>query len=168
VGNVSSAAGTNALKVRSGPGETAKEQSIMNRYLWVCLPALAIVAFSGRTYADYKVDCGCSPRFNVCSNGGQYGTGGCGGCFQAGPWYTYWPYQAHFQIPSPLGFPFWPGPTAAAGPQFLPPAPPPPGPPGTPMPPRTGGFQPVGYDYSSFQPAGAYYYGQAPSYWYGR
>src|SRR5262245_63093648 len=29
---------------------------------------------------------------------------------QAGPWYLYWPLEAHFQPPAPTGFPFWPGP----------------------------------------------------------
>jgi hypothetical protein len=139
----------------------------MSKYIWACLLALPILALSGRAYADYKIDCGCSPRFNVNSNGSQYGNGGSGGCFQAGPWYTYWPYEAHFQIPSPLGYPFWPGPAPAPGPQFLP-APPPPSPPGPPAPPKPTGFQPVGYDYPGFPPAGSCYYGPAPSYWYGR
>jgi hypothetical protein len=142
----------------------------MRKSLWACLLALPILALSGRAHADYKVDCGCSPHFNVSNNGGQWGTGGSGGgLFQAGPWYSYWPYKAHFAQPAPLCFPFWPGP--AAGPQFLPPPPPAPAAPGAVVPGRPNGFQPVGYDYSGYQAEGAYYYyyyGQAPSYWYGR
>jgi hypothetical protein len=29
---------------------------------------------------------------------------------QAGPWYLYWPMEAHFQTPAPTGYPFWPSP----------------------------------------------------------
>lgn len=28
--------------------------------------------------------------------------------FQAAPWYLYWPYDAHFQLPAPIGAPFQP------------------------------------------------------------
>lgn len=27
-----------------------------------------------------------------------------------GPWYTYWPYDAHFQTPAHPSFPYWPAP----------------------------------------------------------
>ena len=27
--------------------------------------------------------------------------------FQAAPWYLYWPYEAHFQLPAPIGGPFF-------------------------------------------------------------
>src|SRR5262249_39693265 len=31
-----------------------------------------------------------------------------------GPWYTYWPYNAHFQTPAPVGgWPYWPTSVAA-------------------------------------------------------
>ena len=39
------------------------------------------------------------------------GHGGCGhGCGRPtlGPWYLYWPQDAHFQTPAPTGYPFWP------------------------------------------------------------
>jgi hypothetical protein len=37
----------------------------------------------------------------------------------AGPWYTYYPYQAHFQTPAPTGYPYWPGPqTSGPSPMF--------------------------------------------------
>jgi hypothetical protein len=90
---------------------------------------------------------------------------------QAGPWYLYWPMEAHFAVPAPTGYPYWPNPMtlptqggglglggavpAPAGPilsptpgTFTPPAP-------TPVPPvKQSTFQPAGYN--------------VPSYWYGR
>lgn len=33
---------------------------------------------------------------------------GCRTCL--GPWYQYWPYEAHFVTPAPTGFPYWPSP----------------------------------------------------------
>jgi hypothetical protein len=32
---------------------------------------------------------------------------------QAGPWYLYWPLEAHFVAPAPTGYPYWPSPQAA-------------------------------------------------------
>jgi hypothetical protein len=32
--------------------------------------------------------------------------------FQAAPWYLYWPYNAHFQTPAPIGGAFYAPPTA--------------------------------------------------------
>lgn len=29
---------------------------------------------------------------------------------QAGPWYLYWPLEAHFVAPAPTGYPYWPQP----------------------------------------------------------
>jgi hypothetical protein len=42
---------------------------------------------------------------------------GCGGCchIQLGPWYLYWPHEAHFQTPAPTGYPFWPTGMTAEG-----------------------------------------------------
>jgi len=41
--------------------------------------------------------------------------GGMGGpnMVPAGPWYSYYPYQAHFQTPAPTGYPYWPGPQSS-------------------------------------------------------
>jgi hypothetical protein len=36
---------------------------------------------------------------------------------QAGPWYLYWPYQAHFQTPAPMPFPYY-SPTLTLPPNF--------------------------------------------------
>jgi hypothetical protein len=72
-----------------------------------------------------------------------------------GPWYTYWPYNAHFQLPAPVGgWPYWPVSVAAVPNQgFVP----------SHQPPQV---QPTYFQPSGLQPAG--YSGQAPSYWYGR
>jgi hypothetical protein len=80
---------------------------------------------------------------------------------QAGPWYQYWPYEAHFINPAPTGYPYWPSPQVLPGAvQAAPfsggtvaPAP-------TPVP------QPAPVKPLSFQPVG--YTSEAPSYWYSR
>lgn len=59
---------------------------------------------------------------------------------QLGPWYSYWPYEAHFQTPAYPQFPYWPAP-------------------------MTSGI-PAGYANPYQTPAGSY--AGAPSYWYGR
>jgi hypothetical protein len=108
--------------------------------------------------------CGClkwSPCGPCCGGGSAPccfgGDGGGGG--GAGPWYSYWPLEAHFQVPAPTGYPYWPNPMDSnvvpqqlqhygyAGPGvYVAPQP---------APATPGVHQPVGY----FQ--------QAPSYWYG-
>jgi hypothetical protein len=86
--------------------------------------------------------CGCGPCGDNCgcSNGG-----GCGPF--CGPWYQYFPMEAHFQTPAPTGYPFWPSPMT----QYS-------------YPGNMGGPAPVAP--ASFQPVG--YYPQYPNYWYGR
>jgi hypothetical protein len=65
--------------------------------------------------------------FNVQAGGSFYIKGGPGpACPQAGPWYLYWPLEAHFVAPAPTGYPYWPSPmglppTAFGGPACLPP-----------------------------------------------
>jgi hypothetical protein len=57
-----------------------------------------------------------------CGAGGggiSFGTGG----LQAGPWYSYWPYEAHFQVPAPQPYPFYPPPQVSPIPGGLPPGP---------------------------------------------
>jgi len=36
--------------------------------------------------------------------------GGVGPGVQLGPWYQYWPYEAHFQAPALPQYPYWPAP----------------------------------------------------------
>jgi hypothetical protein len=43
-------------------------------------------------------------------NSAFVGCGECCGCPSLGPWYLYWPHNAHFQTPAPTGYPFWPQP----------------------------------------------------------
>jgi hypothetical protein len=74
---------------------------------------------------------------------------------QLGPWYTYWPYNAHFQLPAPVGgWPYWPT-SAAAGP----------------VPGAVPSYQmpkilPANNQGGGVEPVGAS--GQGPSYWYGK
>jgi hypothetical protein len=76
------------------------------------------------------------------------GPGGCGGCGGGcvGPWYSYWPYNAHFATPPHPELPnrTTKVPTRGAGGPSLPPA-------------------------ATYSPAGAGYYQPVsyPSYWYG-
>jgi hypothetical protein len=134
--------------------------------------------------------------FSVKAGGSFYIQGG-PGCHwpQAGPWYLYWPLEAHFVAPAPTGYPYWPSPqglpnVAFGGPAVLPkpPAPPPPPPGAPPPPPATGPMLPsvpppavppavppaaARPAAPSLQPTGYYHYPYAsnappPSYWYGR
>jgi hypothetical protein len=105
---------------------------------------------------------------------------------QTGPWYLYWPLEAHFVAPAPTGYPYWPGPQvlpkmSIGGPAVPPPpvyAPPPAAVVPAPVPaapPAAAGpaLQPTSYYPTPYtrQAPGAYpiiYTGQAPSYWYDR
>ena len=49
--------------------------------------------------------------FNIQAGGNFYIKGGPGPRWpQAGPWYLYWPLEAHFVAPAPTGYPYWPSP----------------------------------------------------------
>jgi hypothetical protein len=83
--------------------------------------------------------------------GGGPGGGGQPMPAQLGPWYQYWPLEAHYNAPAPTGYPYWPAaqtlPNGAGSIQ-------------------TGGGPPdVKQSAYYFQPAS--YYG-TPNYWYGR
>jgi hypothetical protein len=93
----------------------------------------------------------------------------CGGGCQLGPWYQYWPYEAHFVVPAPTGYPYWPAPQVlpsavppvpGVGPALVAPPPPPDAKGAVPD------VKPINY---SYYPYGATYpnivYGTAPSYW---
>jgi hypothetical protein len=49
----------------------------------------------------------CGPCGGACGPGAGPG---------AAPWYSYWPYDAYFQTPAPMTYPFWPGPQVPAQP----------------------------------------------------
>jgi hypothetical protein len=143
---------------------------MMQKRLWTAL--LAVPLFAVPAQAQYPgnnhfvmppthLNGGLTLNFNLFAGGGQT---------QLGPWYQYWPYDAHFQLPPPLGQSM-PGPSfmtlppqmmgnpnPGPAPGWTPPAP-------TPLPP---GGSSGATQRTSFQPVGYYYYGSAPSYWYGR
>jgi hypothetical protein len=115
--------------------------------------------------------------WNVNAGGSFYIQGGPSAAWpQAGPWYLYWPLEAHFVAPAPTGYPYWPSPQglprqSIGGPAmsqycapYVPraavPAPPPAAQPAPqPLGPR---LQPASYYYP------VSYTGTAPSYWYDR
>jgi hypothetical protein len=127
----------------------------MKHMIYAALLALPLLAQPAQ--ADYPqlppmhLNGGLTLNFNLFGGGGRT---------QLGPWYQYWPHDAHFMYPPPLG-PSMPGPSFQTLPpqmgpqQWMPPNP-------TPIPPTTGQAQPP-----ALQRAG-YFTGEAPSYWYGR
>jgi hypothetical protein len=142
----------------------------MNNLLKASLLALPLLAVPTRAQAwccwdwlPLKIDHG----FEIRSSW-HFNLGGCSSpC--AGPWYSYWPYEAHFQVGAPVGgwgcnygglgcnYPYWPASGGVAGSISY----------GTPVmaaqqPAMPSQAQPA----AGFQPAG--YYSQTPSYWYGR
>ena len=142
----------------------------MKRLLWTALLAVPCLATPARApyfcppqggfvMPPVKLDGGITLNFNLWGGGGRT---------QLGPWYQYWPYEAHFQAPPPLGASM-PGPSfmtlppqhgmpQAYAPQqqpYMPPAP-------QQVPPGQQVQQSV------FQPVGYWTTGTAPRYWYGR
>jgi hypothetical protein len=97
----------------------------MKRMFGVALLALPLVV--GSVHAS-------GWPFNIQAGGSWYMRGGNGLMPQAGPWYLYWPLEAHFVAPAPTGYPYWPSPqglppTVFGGPTCppgVPVAPPPP------------------------------------------
>jgi hypothetical protein len=131
----------------------------MKKLLLAALLALPLLALPTRAHAwggfsltvpgcPWKIEAGANAYFR-CSDGNPSA--------QAGPWYLYWPLEAHFGPPAPTGYPFWPSHMtlppnghghAAPGP--LPP-----------MPARTPTVQPSG-----FRPVS--YTTPAPGYWHAK
>jgi hypothetical protein len=137
----------------------------------VALPLLALPA-SANWCQPYKVTVGGNVNFHV---GPQYPNWS-----QLGPWYLYWPMEAHFVAPAPTGYPYWPSAQGLPGmsiggpavPYGAPPSLPAPAPVGTPPAaapiPAPAPLQPTPVPNTlkpaSYQPA-AY---PVPSYWYDR
>lgn len=78
------------------------------------LPLLAIPARADTCgnlagcLVPFRIDWCCHVRCYGPADGlGQFG--------QLGPWYLYWPMEAHFQTPAPTGYPFWPAPMTLPG-----------------------------------------------------
>jgi hypothetical protein len=74
----------------------------MKRFFGIALLALPLAA--GAVHAD-------GWPFNIQAGGSFYIKGGPGPASPlAGPWYLYWPLEAHFVAPAPTGYPYWPSP----------------------------------------------------------
>ncbi len=89
----------------------------MKKLFWAAALALPLLALPTQARAwyigNYQVDTGAKVWFNVY----QYGKP------IAGPWYLYWPYEAHFMVAAPGVNPYFPAPMTLP-PNFLqPPAP---------------------------------------------
>ena len=90
----------------------------MKRIFGMALLALPLLAASARAEGW---------PFNVQAGGSFYLKGGPGAASpQAGPWYLYWPLEAHFVAPAPTGYPYWPSPQGLPGMSFGGPSCPPP------------------------------------------
>jgi hypothetical protein len=132
-------------------------EPVMKKFVVICALALAATALAQQQASAWGGG-GCAYNFGFGVNFtvwckpvscGPCGGGG-GGCAPLAPWYTYWPYEAHFQSPAPLGhYPYWPTQFGSGGPTMH-----------MPTPQGSAGMAPSG-----FVPAG---YSQAPSYWYAR
>jgi hypothetical protein len=95
----------------------------MKRLFGVALLALPLLAGSLRAEGfPFNVQASCS----FCIKGSRGPR-----CPQAGPWYLYWPLEAHFVAPAPTGYPYWPPPQGLPNISFGGPT----CPPGVPVPP---------------------------------
>ena len=130
----------------------------MKRLLWAGALALPLLFLPSEAKAfcigGYEIDTGARVWCNVRQLNFTVPT--------AGPWYQYWPYQAHFQVPAPGINPYFPPPMTLPPGFGQPPAPPP-------MPPQQGYRPPMptpaGY-YApapqAYQPPQQAYYGYQP------
>jgi hypothetical protein len=160
----------------------------MKRVLWVCVLALPLCAAPNRALAwgeggcclfpPMEIDAGINARFNV--HALDWATSA-----RMGPWYLYFPYEANFQLPAPVGhFPNWPAPQVpeAQPGTFVPPPPtllPPSspdrksGPAAAPAANGNGPALPPQASFYRYQPPTglrpvSYMSPAVPSYWYGR
>jgi hypothetical protein len=99
----------------------------MKRCLCASLFALALLlpasAYAG--HFPYKDEAGANAYFRVYKYPGAPA--------QLGPWYMYWPLEAHFQMQAPIAYPGWPqaqtlppgfhAPLPTPYPPFIPPGP---------------------------------------------
>jgi hypothetical protein len=119
---------------------------------FVALPLLALPAQAETwTCGPFSVDAGFNYHLNVICNGHQVGgSSSCPSCADYGPWYLYWPYEAHLQTQAPMPFPYWPSAQTA---------------PSAPIRPEKASASAK----SAYQTVGYYYYPRTtPNYWYGR
>jgi hypothetical protein len=74
----------------------------------LALPLLAESARADDPFAPglpFRVECGANAYFRVYNRQNGWGC-------QLGPWYSYWPMEAHYQTPALPSYPFWPAPQA--------------------------------------------------------
>ena len=118
----------------------------------LALPFLTVASFAhatGLPSFQFQAGFGCN-----------YSSPGAGGKPVAGPWYTYFPYNAYFQTPAPgYGWPYLPQ-------QAAQPVPAPQHNDGPKMPQKPQGQAGHFPSNQEVQPVG--YFAPAPSYWYGR
>jgi hypothetical protein len=118
-------------------------ENIMKKILWAGALLAAWLVLPVRAHANGllpgRIDIGGNLYIRVLPQGYCFGP-------QVGPWYQYWPLEAHFHPPAPAAFPAWP-----PRPQSLPVHPQPPTFPGA----AKAAYYPVGYY-------------QQPAYWSGR
>jgi hypothetical protein len=98
----------------------------MIKRLGLAVFLLACIAAPARANGPFGFNVGLNfgMNFSTCGPCGGCGFGpggyGCGAGFhpagpggaQLAPWYLYWPMDAHFQVPAPMTYPFWPSPMA--------------------------------------------------------
>ena len=85
----------------------------MKKLILAALAALPLLAASARADGCGPF-CGCWFPTGIEAGGNLYlrlkgpqdGPGGA----QCGPWYLYWPLEAHFQTPANPAYPYWPAP----------------------------------------------------------
>ncbi len=129
----------------------------MKKLLACCLLTLPFVALPSQAWAGnynvgpWSVDAGVTYHLNVLHNGQKFGWANSGPDYSlAGPWYLYWPYDAHFQTQAPMPFPYWP--TAHTAPAA-----------------SVQAVKTSTNANSAYQTVGYYYYPRTtPNYWYGR
>jgi hypothetical protein len=100
-------------EVEQPPGRTGRAPSMKKRIgLAVAVVALAFTATPARAHGPvgFKFNIGGSLYTDIAPIcGGCCGNGcGGGGGGPLGPWYNYWPLEAHFQTPAMPEYPYWP------------------------------------------------------------
>lgn len=78
----------------------------MKKMLTALVLTLPVLAVPGQASASFKIEFSGGAGINIYCPG------------QAGPWYKYWPYEAHFMTPAPTGYPFYPQPMALGVPPY--------------------------------------------------
>ena len=92
----------------------------MKNCFGAALAALALAAPTARANEPcgpcfpFKIEAGANVYFRILSNQNFYGA-------PLGPWYNYWPMEAHYQTPAMPHYPYWPSPMTLPGGAGVPP-----------------------------------------------